>query len=217
MHNAGADFTARSGRFGTPLAKARQNGHRSTVELLERAANEPEYVLELQLASSADMLLELERRCLLMYEECTAVQAGESIPVRLRVDGEWTCESDLNALSNLFAAVQHAIQHPTVHSVILGGTAAQRSDSVEEFGICEGAVLTVRTKDQEQCVEDSMSGADGDKAKALAALQEEARVQRALLESLRAQPEADTTPVAALLELDLERVASHPSAADVAF
>ena len=53
-----------------------------------------------------------------------------------------------------------------------------------------------------------MSEAGGDKAKAVAALQEEASVHRALLVSLRAQPKADTMPAEALLESDLERVAS---------
>ena len=132
---------------------ARLNGSRSTQEVLERAGSEPEYALELQLASCAGMVVELERRCLLTQEERTAVQAGERIPVRLRVDGEWTCQCDLHASPNLFAAVQQAIQHPAVHSVMLGRTAAQRSDSVEEFGISEDAMLAVRTRDQEQCSE----------------------------------------------------------------
>ena len=127
--------------------------------------------------------------------------------MRLRVDGEWTCQCDLHASSNLFAAVQQAIQHPAVHSVTLGRTAAQRGDSVEEFGISEDVILTVRTRDREQCIADAVSEAGGDKAKAVAALQEEASVQRALLVSLRAQPEADTMSAEALLESDLERVA----------
>ena len=180
-----------------PLDAARRGGHRGTVEVLERAASEPEYVLELQLASCAGMVVELERQCLLMQEERTAVQAGESIPVQLRVDGETTCECILNASSNLFAAVQHAIQHPTVHSVSLGDTAAERSDSVEEFGVSEDAVLTVQTRDQEGCVDDALSEASGDKTKAVTELREEVSVQRALLVSLRDVRNAGRKPVSA--------------------
>ena len=179
--------------FGTPLDAARQRGHRSTVEVLERAASEPEYVL----VSCAGMVVELERQCLLMQEERTAVQAGESIPVQLRVDGETTCECILNASSNLFAAVQHAIQHPTVHSVSLGDTAAERSDSVEEFGVSEDAMLTVQTRDQERCVDDALSEASDDKTKAVTALREEVSVQRALLVSLRDVRNAGRKPAAA--------------------